>query len=181
MAKFTSKKEIEIRYNRKKWQLERWYKNELQKFDNGENIRKIAKPSNTSKSVREKAFEVFQKCMRLLRADDQWYVLLMDTKQKVLRTECDGWHYFPKHNYPSIAFDEDNCRPISKRWNKQQWDQEWLLWKDNLIEEIGIRSFERLEEKKLKDKWIKRDRKYYEQQLEKRSLVLKKEMERRGI
>lgn len=61
MVKYSTKKEIEIKYNRKIWQINRRYKNELSKFDSWENVRKIAKPTTTVKRDRD------IKCMKLAK------------------------------------------------------------------------------------------------------------------
>jgi hypothetical protein len=41
---------------------------------------------------------------------------------------CQWGHMYPKHNFPQLAFDIDNIRPISPRWNKKQADNiaDWI-------------------------------------------------------
>lgn len=87
MPKYSSLKEIEIKYNRKKWQLERRYRNEVQKFENWDNIRKIAKADTSKEDDRQDCMELIQESCRMQRA--------IDTKSiKIKCCSCDYIWYW---------------------------------------------------------------------------------------
>lgn len=88
-------------------------------------------------SMKQKAFKEFQLYCRISRADDRWYITMVDNLKKVHYTECQWGHFYPKHNYPHIAFSAINCRPISRQCNKMQWDNVGERWRDNLVLMIG--------------------------------------------
>lgn len=133
--------------------------------------------------IKQKAFNMFQSYCRLKRANHNLRVILMDTGASKWYQGCDGWHFYPKHNYPHLAFEVDNCRPISKRMNKRQWDMIWYEWSERLIQEIGILRYNELEQI-ANDPFIKnivRDRKYYQEKLDKYTLLKQQELERLGL
>lgn len=137
----------------------------------------------TDAKIKQRAFNMFQSYCRISRADSKLKVVLMDTGQKKWYQWCDGWHFYPKHNYPQLAFEVDNCRPISKRMNKRQWDMIWYEWADRLIQEIWILRYNELE-KIANDSLLKnivRDRNYYQKQLDKFTLLKEKHLERLGL
>lgn len=63
-----------------------------------------------------------------MRADVFGMVLQIDTGKKVHRSECVGGHIYPKGNFPHLAFNLDNIRPISSYGNKKQLDSiaDWI-------------------------------------------------------
>lgn len=84
-------------------------------------------------SMKQKAFKEFQLYCRISRANSRWYVTMVDNLKDVHYTECQWWHFYPKHNYPHIAFNQLNCRPISRQCNRMQGDNVWERWRDNLV------------------------------------------------
>ena len=70
--------------------------------------------------VRNKAYKYFQMYIRLLRADNDGYLTLACSGKRVLRTKCNAGHIYSKHYYPHIAFNIENCYPISAMTNKIQ-------------------------------------------------------------
>lgn len=86
----------------------------------------------TSDSVtywKDKALTEFQKRARLARSRSVYpssdpVVITRDTMQEKPRNKkVNGWHIFSKHNYPHIAFELNNCRPITSQGNRMQGDQ----------------------------------------------------------
>lgn len=125
--------------------------------------KKPIKVTKKKKTIKSKAFNMFQLYCRLLRADSEWYVIILDKMERVHYTECNWWHYFGKWTWPHLWFEIDNCWPISEDMNRKQGSLEWLHWKDWLIWTIWKDRFNRLEEmsknKELKN--ITRDHDYY--------------------
>ena len=96
------------------------------------------------KKMKTMAFNKFQLYCRLSRCDNDWFLTLIDSWKRVHYKKAQWWHYFSKKNYPWIAFDTDNCRPISWITNKLQSDQEGLFWQRNLISHIWYERFDAL-------------------------------------
>ena len=136
------------------------YKSAIKSLKTGDIVIKT-KP-RTVWQIKQKAFWYFQKYCRLLRADRQWMVRLLDTGELVHYTKAQWWHFYSKHNHPNLAFESINCRPISAMGNKLQWDQPWYYRKENLIERIWIEKFDDLEELSKETDNTIRDRKYWE-------------------
>jgi len=96
-------------------------------------------------SMKQKAFREFQLLMRLVNADDDGHVTLVDTGQRVHYTKCDAGHYYPKKNYPHLAFEGINCYPISKNTNKLQGDNVGIRWREQLLNRIGQEEMDKLD------------------------------------
>lgn len=137
------------------------YRSAIKSLKSG-NIEIKKKPKNVTQ-IKEKAYWHFQKYCRLLRADRDGMVRLMDTWKLVHYTKAQWWHYFSKHNHPNLWFEPINCRAISPIWNKLQWDQPWYYRKEELINRIWIEMFEQLEALSKQNDIIIRDRKYWEE------------------
>lgn len=139
--------------------------------------------SRISTKVKQKAFVMFQLRCRLSRADSEWMVMLLDRWYKVHYKTCDAGHYYPKSSYPHIAFEPDNCRPISKFMNKQQWTLVWLQRNEWLVKTIGAKRMDRLKamsnDKENKNKVMYSS--YYAEQLELREKLVIVEKKRLGI
>lgn len=159
------KSQTEEKYERK---IKRLEKNKLLRAE--KKARKLLGKKQTIKSenstesfkyLKAQAFYRFQMRSKLLRTDENWYVVCLDNWEKRfwIGDWVDGGHIYSKHNYPQLAFDILNCRPITKRANKKQGDT------------IGTR-FPKMKEtlepiaKDESLKNIKKDRQYYKQKLE---------------
>jgi hypothetical protein len=98
---------------------------------------------------------------KLARSDRNGYVLQVDTGMVVKRSECQGGHAWPQHNFPHMAFLLDNIRPISPNGNRQQLDTiaNWIdktplpIERKNLLAQNAV-------DKELKNQL--RDNKYYQ-------------------
>lgn len=113
------------------------------------------------RDIKKMAFDKFQLYCRLSRCDKNQMLRLIDTWEFVHYKKAQWWHYFSKFNYPWIAFEIINCRPITQKTNRIQWDQEWLYWKENLIKTIWIDNFEMLIELSNQKTWQIYDYNYY--------------------
>ena len=133
------------------------------------------------KKMKTMAFNKFQLYRRLSRCDKDWMLTLIDMWTRVHYKQAQWWHYFSKKIYPRIAFDTENCRPITQRTNKLQSDQEWLFRKDNLIKEMWVKRFDELQKKSKnkEDKILTVD--YYRDMFEKFDELVVKEKNRIGI
>lgn len=102
---------------------------------------------------KQKAFSEIQKYSKLSRSNNKWYVLQVDTWKVVKWNKCQWWHMYPKKNYPQLAFDINNIRPISPRWNKKQADN-IADWIDNtpLKEKTKEKLKRKSKDKELKNK-----------------------------
>lgn len=121
---------------------EEWYKLALKLLKDPEFKKKEKKI--WLKEMKKLAFDKFQLYCRLLRCDKNQNLRLVDTLEYVHYKKAQWWHYFSKFNYPHIAFEVINCRPITQTTNQIQWDQEWLYRKENLINIIWQEKFDEL-------------------------------------
>lgn len=133
------------------------------------------------KSMKQKAFAEFQLYARISRAYSRWYVTMVDNLKRVHYTECQWWHFYPKPNYPHIAFNPLNCRPISRQCNRMQGDNIGDRWRDNLVLLIGKMPMLELDslarDKDLKSRVL--DNTYYREQYE--LYKAKNELERKRL
>lgn len=138
----------------------------------------IKRTSDSVKYWRSKAYTEFQLYARISRADSDGRVMFWDGTYWYYNQNCDWWHIYSKHNYPHIAFEILNCRPIGKQKNKMQWDNtadwqaiclskkdQWYLW--------GIAQDATPEYKKQFQ-----TKEYYQEQYEKYKELNKVELER---
>mgnify|MGYP007049864496 CR=1 FL=1 len=144
--------------------------------------KKLKKHTKTKSKDKAKALKEIQKYSKLVRAKktDKWIMVFVIDKQKrvPLDKKVNWWHCYPQSNFAQLAFDIDNIRPITSRWNKQQLDNIWE-WKKYLPKEIQ----EKLE-KKSKNKWLKwsmRDKNFYLQIIKTYKELNSKEEKRLGI
>lgn len=87
----------------------------------GKKIAVTVKPTTqTLSAVKKEAFAIFQLYIRISKSNNKGFVVLLDNKNTVYYTECDAGHFYPKSNYPQLAFTVDNVFPISKYTNKAQ-------------------------------------------------------------
>jgi len=193
------KKQLDYKYSKmldlRKEKLEDKKKKELDRFKrkyqklmeielhNLTHKRKRSIPKDKTKSKdKAKALKEIQKYSKLVRAKktDKWIMVFVIDKQKrvPLDKKVNWWHCYPQSNFAQLAFDIDNIRPITSRWNKQQLDNIWE-WKKYLPKEIQ----EKLE-KKSKNKWLKwsmRDKNFYLQIIKTYKELNSKEEKRLGI
>ena len=120
------------KYVRKK---DRWLNEKIRK-ELGRKPLKQKMPSVDK--IRNKAHSAVQKYAKLSKMDAEWYVILMDTGERVKRNDpvVNAGHLYGKKNYQHLAFDLDNIRPIKKRTNKKQGDMYWYEWADNVERHI---------------------------------------------
>ena len=180
-----------LRYEKKIQQLENKKKKELENKLRVIEWKKPLKKNMISKSVistkmKQKAFAMFQLWCRIARSDNNWNVRLVDTWEVVRyddRKKCNAWHYYWKKNNPHMAFIKDNCRPISPRMNKLQWEMTWLQWREWLVSHIWEDRVSKLDDisKDLISKNTIRQFEYYNSQYEKYESLVNKEKEKRWI
>ncbi len=185
------KEATELRYEKKIQQLESKKKKELENKLRVIEWKKPLKKNMISKSVmstkmKQKAFAMFQLWCRIARSDNNWNVRLVDTWEVVRyddRKKCNAWHYYWKKNNPHMAFIEDNCRPISPRMNKLQWEMTWLQRREWLVFVIWEDRVSELDEisKDLVSKNKVRQFDYYNSQYEKYESLVNIEKEKRWI
>jgi len=159
------KEELSIKAEKKLSSITKKKQRELDTFIRAQKWLKPlkAKPSKISK-IKAEAFALVQKYARMLRADEDGMVTLLDTGERVHWTKAYWWHLRPKFNYPQLAFEIDNIRPISGGGNWRQLDHYGEERADKVEREIGSLSFERLR-KLSKNQYCKnqkRDVSYYE-------------------
>lgn len=142
---------------------EKKYKNAIKELKTGKTQALPPKKQTTTK-IKGKAYASFQLYCRLLRADKDGMVRLLDTGKLVHYSKSQWGHYRSKHNHPNLGFEVMNCRPISPLGNKMQWDQPWYYWRDELINRIWQEMYDHLEMQAKKHDTIIRDRRYREEQ-----------------
>lgn len=98
------------------------------------------------KYYKDKAITVFQLYIRLRDCDNKWYGRMIDTKERRRYNGCQWWHFFPKHNYPQLIFNEDNVHAQTGEWNYRQMDKIGLFYEKNIIEKIGQERYDKLRE-----------------------------------
>lgn len=91
---------------------------------------KIVKKVVKEKSRKQKCFDAVCYLSKIKRADNDWYVIQIDTWLKVKWNKCVWWHIYPKWKYPWMSLSLDNVRPISKWCNYRQLDAIWYDWID---------------------------------------------------
>ena len=101
--------------------------------------------TQTLSAVKKEAFAIFQLYIRISKSNNRGFVVLLDNKNTVYYTECDAGHFFPKSNYPQLAFVVDNVFPISKYTNKAQWDNVGIRRKDSILQQLGEYRYNKLE------------------------------------
>ena len=88
--------------------------------------KKTSKDIRTPAKRKQKALKEIQKYSKLSRAvySTEWpKVFLTDKLVWVkLTSTVNGWHVYSQKNYPQLAFDERNIRPISSQENRRQGD-----------------------------------------------------------
>lgn len=161
-----AKEAISIRYEKQLAKIAKSKQRELNK-----QIRKVVnlKPNKPKKKsdakMKQNAYQEFQKYSKLSRMDKDGYVILVDTGERVYWRDCDWWHYRPKHNYPQLAFELDNVRPISKWTNKMQGDNVGIRWYDGMYDMVWAERYQELssiaDDKREKNRCVKRDRNFY--------------------
>lgn len=139
------------------------YKKAIKELKTGKKQEKPVRPLSVTK-LKHKAYASFQLYCRLLRADKDGLVRLLDTGAVVPYTKAQAWHYRSKYNHPHLWFEVANCRPISPLGNKMQGDQPWYYRKDALIERIWQEMYDHLEAQAKQEDGIIRDRHYREKQ-----------------
>lgn len=181
--------------NLRKEKLELRKENELNRFENKlkkamevelHNLtskRKRKMPTYSEKTKRKKkALSEFQKFAKLSRAyvnNNKICVVLMDKMKEVeLSWNVHWWHCFPQWNYPQLAFDIDNCRPISWWWNRQQLDTVGLRL-ENLKPSIQDYLKDKSENKQ--EKRSDRDSDFYIEKYNQYKILNKRECERLWI
>lgn len=90
--------------------------------------KKKIKKTFSFKKIKDLAFKEFQLYCKLFRSwSKNWkiYVLAYDIWVVCSISRVQWWHVYSKHNYPHIAFDVDNCRPILPSTNRSQFDKYW--------------------------------------------------------
>lgn len=118
--------------------------------------------------VKSKALKEIQKYAKLSRAYIFWWVIMIFLYDKqisvVLDKKVNWWHVFSQRNYPQLAFDIRNIRPISSWGNRKQLDTT-----AERIVNIPDKDQEYLKQKSIKklDKNTIRDRKFYIEIIEK--------------
>lgn len=186
-----SQSKIEEKYNKKLKQIESKKKKELENKLRLLEWKKPLKKNMPSKwkistKMKQKAFAMFQLWCRIARSDMNWYVTLLDTWEVVKYDDskkCNAWHYYWKKNFPHMAFIEDNCRPISPRMNKLQWEMTWLQWREWLLLAIWDIWLKRLDiiSHDLLDKNTVRQFDYYNSKYEQYSTLVEIEKHKRWI
>lgn len=102
-----------------------------------------------STKIKQKAYTEIQKYARLLRANSKGMVKLADTWQRVHRTKAQWWHIYSKKNYPQLAFNILNIRPITSNTNRIQWESTWE-WRYNVLDKDDLEILHEVSEDKEK-------------------------------
>ncbi len=137
----------------------------------------IKRTSDSVKYWRSKAYAEFQLYARLARSLSNWIVYIWPSEFSHYKT-TQWWHIYSKHNYPHIAFYLPNCRPISARENKRQWDS-IADWQDSVLSKEEQQSLAEMAYNitpEYKMKFQKKE--YYQEQYEKYKKLNKIELER---
>lgn len=147
--------------------------------------KKIKDKTKKKESInhKENAHSLVQLYARILRADNEWYVQLIDKNQRVYYKECDWWHLYPKKNYPQLAFYMANIRPQSKNSNKRQWDNYGKERESAVLDIIWTIAFGRMVALSI-DKQEKsriRDSKYYIDEIKHLLPLVRQEFKKRNI
>lgn len=134
-------------------------------------------------SIKKEAFSIFQLYIRISKSDEKGFVKLVDTGKKVYYTECDAGHYYPKSNYPQLAFYSDNVRPISKYTNKAQGDNVGVRRESGIVQLLTDYDYKKLVEMACdsEKKSMIRKKDYYTEQIATRAPKAIKEFEVRGL
>lgn len=133
--------------------------------------------------LKAKALTAIQRYAKLKRAiwSTKWpMIFLVDKMKRVeLNKTVHWWHCYPQSNYRWMMFNIRNILPISSRWNKKQLDTigDRIV---NLPKEEQEYLKEKSKEKK-SEKRNMRDRKFYQEIIEKYEALNKVEEERLGI
>lgn len=134
---------INIRYDKK---LEKRLSKIAREYDNRKSEKRfkvywkvIKTKLPTLSKMKNKALSEIQLYAKLIRAwTEMWLptVYLVDKKAAThISQSVNWWHVYGQRNYPHMAFEIDNIRPISWFSNKMQGDQ-IAQWKVNLPEDI---------------------------------------------
>lgn len=93
--------------------------------------------------IKNKAHSEVQKHAKLSVCDKDWYVILVDTGERLKRNDkrVQAGHWYPKKNYPHLAFDLMNIHPIKSWTNKRQGDQLGHEWREQFIAKIWNNKF----------------------------------------
>lgn len=132
--------------------------------------------------MKEKALTVIQLYAKLNRAvllTTGIRIYLYDKQIRVYLDKNVNWgHVYGQRNYPNMAFEVDNIRPISSWSNKQQWDQ-IAQWKENLPKDIQNKLWNFSKNLEAKNKL--RDHKFYQWIIDKYVPLVLEEQKRLGI
>ena len=124
----------------------------------------LPKEDTSMRILKKKALAAIQKYAKLSRAvwSTKWpMVYLIDQEKWVkLSKNVHGWHVYSKWRFSQMMFFENNIRPISNRWNKQQLDTT-AEWRTNLPLEIQL-ELEAMSKNKL-NKHIIHDSSFYQE------------------
>lgn len=160
------KAEIENYYNKK---LEKRTKKIVSEYNRkridkkklilGKPIKEKVEKKSKEKSKALKEIQLYSKLSRIeIRdwvlmvwlADKNIYTDLLDVEWNI-RSDIQWWHCYPQKNYPQLAFDINNIRPISILTNRRQKDTIGE-WKKNLPTETQIHLEKKSQEiKQLRD------------------------------
>lgn len=158
---------LKDQYDRKKQNNESKI-NKLYKTKLNNEKRKIkwkeVKETRSIKAIKKKAFHEFQRAMVELNQSD-WKVFVFDKLTWVDVNKAVWWHIYSKFNYPHLAFDENNCRPITNYTNRIQWTLCWLDIRPEVKRKLwhnGVDNLKRkAENKELEQEYIKLQRNYW--------------------
>lgn len=178
IAKITSRydKKLELRLKKIAREYDRKRINEKKKIQ-GKEVKK-----KEPKNMKSKALAEIQKYAKLSRAYLDWDKIMIYLYDKKITVELDKkvnwWHCYPQRNYPQLAFEVNNIRPISARWNKTQADN-IAFWKINLPRAVEITLDEIAKKKILKNQIM--DHRFYQDIIDKYKKLNAVEKERLGL
>lgn len=144
---FKAKEAFKI--SRKINKIEKKKQREFDVFVRAEKELKPLKVKENAKYRAKKAKAEICKYSKLFRADENWYVKLMDTGQYVYRNKAQWGHWYWVKNNPHMQYEIDNIYPINWRTNKSQLDQV-----GNRLKNLDLKIQKKLE-KLSKDKGLK--------------------------
>jgi len=138
----------------------------------------------TKKKMKDKALEEIQRYAKLSRAgitSDWVFINIWDKSTPAiveLTKHVNWWHVYGQKNFPHMAFEIDNIRPISWFSNKMQGDQ-IAQWKVNLPMDIQNRLEILAADKESKNQI--RDHKFFQDIIDKYKALNEIEYKRLGL
>jgi len=119
---------------------------------------KKAKKESRLEKTRDTAWKYFSWWARLNKADSYGMVKCYSCNKRLHWKAVDAGHYIAKSKAEYFYFNEDNVRPQCRHCNSFNHDKAiWKVFRDNLIEDIGLERVVELEILKFNPPLVKKD------------------------